>query len=228
MVDKSSRFNKVLKSAARLQEIVPDLVLVGGTAAALYADHRESTDHDHVLVDLESRYHSILEAVEASEGWATSVRASNPPVTLLGSLDGIQAGIRQLRRIRPLEVEIHTLPDGSALRVPSLAEILRIKSYLVVDRGGVRDFLDVAALADRIGVNQAGTVLRDIDSYYADRSDTSGSVATELALALADPQPKDPKVITQLDRYKGLDEKWHSWPRVEQICRQLALEMTRG
>ena len=30
----------VLSSAARLQEILPDAVLVGGTAAALHAGHR--------------------------------------------------------------------------------------------------------------------------------------------------------------------------------------------
>ena len=40
---------RVLASAARLQEVVPDAVLVGGSAAALHAGHRDSFDHDHVL-----------------------------------------------------------------------------------------------------------------------------------------------------------------------------------
>jgi len=31
---------RVLRSAARLQELVPDTVLVGGSEAALYAGHR--------------------------------------------------------------------------------------------------------------------------------------------------------------------------------------------
>ena len=31
---------RVLESAARLQEVVPDAVLVGGSAAALWASHR--------------------------------------------------------------------------------------------------------------------------------------------------------------------------------------------
>ena len=43
---------RVLESAARLQEVVPDAVLVGGSAAALWANHRSSFDHDHVLQDL--------------------------------------------------------------------------------------------------------------------------------------------------------------------------------
>ncbi len=55
---------------------VPDAVLIGGTASALYAGHRDSINHDHVLADLEQRYLEVLDAVEASEGWATSVRAS--------------------------------------------------------------------------------------------------------------------------------------------------------
>jgi hypothetical protein len=38
---------RVLESAARLQEAVPDAVLVGGSAAALWANHRFSHDHDH-------------------------------------------------------------------------------------------------------------------------------------------------------------------------------------
>src|SRR5713101_205550 len=43
---------QVLESAARLQQIVPDAVLVGGSAAALWANHRSSRDHGHVLADL--------------------------------------------------------------------------------------------------------------------------------------------------------------------------------
>ncbi|MYF27056.1 MAG: hypothetical protein F4211_07095, partial [Acidimicrobiia bacterium] len=75
---------RVMESAARLQSVVPDAVLVGGTAAALHAGHRDSIDH--VLADLVDRYEAVLEAVEAAEGWATSVRASKPPFTIMGSL----------------------------------------------------------------------------------------------------------------------------------------------
>lgn len=42
-------FVALLESAARLQGLVPDAVMVGGSAAALYAHHRFSTDHDHVV-----------------------------------------------------------------------------------------------------------------------------------------------------------------------------------
>jgi hypothetical protein len=54
--DASEVLRAVLESAARLQELVPDAVLVGGSAAALYAGHRDSFDHDHVLADLSDRF----------------------------------------------------------------------------------------------------------------------------------------------------------------------------
>jgi hypothetical protein len=45
----------VLESAARLPEVVPDAVLVSGSAAAWHAGHPASCDHDHVLHDLAER-----------------------------------------------------------------------------------------------------------------------------------------------------------------------------
>ena len=51
----SPTLRRVLESAARLQEVVPEAVLVGGSAAALHAGHRDSFDHDHVLADLVDR-----------------------------------------------------------------------------------------------------------------------------------------------------------------------------
>lgn len=79
MMDRLEELHEVLASAARLQDLVPDAVLVGGTAAALHARHRVSFDHGHVLTDLADladRYAHVVAAVEASEGWVTSVRAS--------------------------------------------------------------------------------------------------------------------------------------------------------
>lgn len=63
---------EVLESAARLQAVVPDAVLVEGSAAALYGDHRDSYDHDHVLADLAERFEAVLEAVERTDGWVTN------------------------------------------------------------------------------------------------------------------------------------------------------------
>lgn len=215
----------MLQSAARLQEVVPDAVLVGGSAAAMYAGHRDSFDHDHVLFDLVDRYETVLEAVEATEGWATSVRASRPPFTIMGRLGGIEAGLRQLRRTTPLETRRVDVGDELTVVAPTVEEALRVKAYLVVQRNVVRDYLDVVALADHIGVDAAVSVLGDIDDYYADRSGDPASVRTALVIALADPSPFDTDVIDELSRYKGLDARWHAWPDVVAACQQLALQL---
>lgn len=214
---------QVLESAARLQQLVPDAVLVGETAAALHAGHRESLDHDHVLKDLDQRYAQVLEAVEASDGWATSVRASRPPMTILGTLDGVAAGLRNLRRTRPLEAVAVEVAPGLSVTVPTAAEALRVKAYLVVQRNQVRDYLDVVALAEFVGRDEAVRVLKGIDDFYDDRSQEDGSVLTSLALALADPRPRDVEVTSQLDSYRGLDARWHDWSAVVSASGDLAL-----
>lgn len=61
------QFVALLESAAHLQRLVPGAVLVGGAAAILYADHRESSDHDHVVADLADRFEMVLEAVEEAQ-----------------------------------------------------------------------------------------------------------------------------------------------------------------
>jgi hypothetical protein len=49
-------WEQVLSSAAQLQRIIPDAVLVGGSAAAIHAEHRISIDADHVLTDLQIHF----------------------------------------------------------------------------------------------------------------------------------------------------------------------------
>ena len=217
---------RVLESAARLQAVVPDAVLVGGSAEALWANHRSSHDHDHVLQDLSARFDAVLEAVESTDGWVTN--RVNPGKIILGELGDIESGVRQLIRNRPLEVTEVTLPSGHTLRVPTPDEILRIKGYLVVRRNQVRDYLDVAALADRAGIAHAADVLSRIDLYYSDqRGPGPEGVATQLARQLADPRPADVRTIQQLGQYKDLDARWADWSNVTGVCRAVAVEMVK-
>ena len=217
---------RVLESAARLQEVVPDAVLVGGSAAALWASHRTSFDHDHVLQDLSDRFEAVLESIEATDGWVTN-RVS-PGKIILGELGGIESGVRQLIRTRPLEVAEVSLPSGQVLRVPTPDETLRIKGYLIVRRNQVRDYLDVAALSDKYGIGHAADVLGHIDAYYSDqRGPGPEGVASQLARQLADPKPADARTIGQLGRYKGLDARWADWGNVTGVCRSLAVEMVQ-
>jgi hypothetical protein len=215
---------RVLESAAQFQDVVPDAVLVGGSAAALWANHRSSYDHDHVLEDLSARFDAVLDAIEATDGWVTN--RVTPGKIILGELGDIESGVRQLIRSRPLEVTEVTLPSGHVLRVPTPDETLRIKGYLIVRRNQVRDYIDVAALSDRCGISHAAGVLGHIDDYYSDqRGAVVEGVATQLARQLADPRPADARTIKQLHAYKDLDIRWADWKNVTDVCRSVAVEM---
>ncbi|MQA26117.1 MAG: hypothetical protein GEU94_11750 [Micromonosporaceae bacterium] len=223
MNDASSELTAVLESAARLQELVPDSVLVGGSAAALYAGHRDSFDHDHVLRDLRDRFDLVLDALESEGDWVTN--RVRPGKLVLGRLGDIEAGVRQLIRARPLETTQVTLPSGRTLRAPTADETLRVKAFLMVRRNQTRDYLDVAALSDRFGVEHAAAVLTDIDEYYADQHRDGLGVATQVARQLADPRPADASVTRELDAYRNLSPHWRDWDRVRAACRLLAAEM---
>jgi len=199
----------VLSSAARLQRILPDAVLVGGTASALYADHRMSTDADHVLTDLRSRFDDVLAQLESVAGWKTA--RITRPVQILGNLDGIETGIRQLIREQPLEITVIDY-KGEKLSVPTQAEILRIKGVLILKRNATRDYLDFIALADHMGEQQMVEALQNFDSLYPQES--GESPIQQLQIQLASPLPYDLEEV-RLSEYKNLELKWQSWKNVK-------------
>ena len=60
---------------------------------------------------------------------------------ILGSLDRIETGVRQLIREEPLEtMQVEYL--GEQLTIPTEAEMLRIKGVLILQRNATRDYLD--------------------------------------------------------------------------------------
>lgn len=232
-IDVSGRdpeFIAVLESAAHLQRLVPGAVLVGGAAAILYADHRESHDddhdHDHVVADLADRFEMVLEAVEEDEGWATN--RITPGKVILGNLDGIESGVWQMLRKAPLEVAAARLPSGAEVRVPTLEETLRIKAFLAVRRNQTRDYLDLAALAERMGIERAADTLARIDDYYADQKGSDDGVASQLVRQLSDPRPADSSVTTQLSSYRRLRRRWSDWSAVTEVLHEVATQMVSG
>lgn len=219
MTNSIPQWEQVIEAAARLQKLIPDAVLEGGTAAAQHARHRISFDDDHVVADLRERFDQLLDDLEATDGWITA--RTRRPVLILGSLDGVETGIRQLIRRRPLEVQTMKAPSGQSLRIPTLEEMLRIKAWLVLKRNATRDYLDVVALAHRLG-EDAPDVLADIDAYYRDQLGPGGRrVATQLLRQLAEPLPYDLSEV-DLPRYRRLDPRWQNWDEVATRCRTLA------
>ena len=206
----------VLFSAARLQRILPDAVLVGGTASAIHAAHRFSRDADHVLADLRNRFDEVLAELESVAGWKTA--RVQRPVQILGSLDGIETGVRQLIRDEPLEtvvVDYH----GARITVPTEGEILRIKGVLILKRNATRDYLDFVALADHMGDERVAKALQSFDRLYP--QDSGESPLQQLQVQLANALPYDLEE-TELSEYKNLDARWHKWQTVQAACSHLS------
>lgn len=206
----------VLSSAARLQRILPDAVLVGGTASAIYAEHRFSRDADHVLTDLHHRFDDVLAQLESVAGWKTA--RVQRPVQILGSLDGIETGVRQLIRDEPLETAVVDYL-GAQITVPTEGEILRIKGVLILRRNATRDYLDFLALADHMGDEGVAFALQSFDRLYQQNS--GESPLQQLQVQLANALPYDLEE-TELGEYKNLDPRWHDWQAVKTACSHLA------
>ena len=206
----------LLASAAHLQKIVPEAVLVGGTAAATFAHHRVSVDHHHTLTDLRSRFDEILATLESVAGWKTArVRR---PVLILGSLDGIETGVRQLIRETPLETETLEFA-GEKLTVPTREEMLRIKAVLIVKRNATRDYLDFIALSELLGTESTLAALEPFDRLYPQPN--GQSPRQQLQIQLANPLPYDLDE-TNLREYKRLKSEYQDWAIVAEKCRALA------
>ncbi len=165
----------------------------------------------------------VLEAVEEDEGWATN--RVTPGKVILGNLDGIEAGVRQMIRKVPLEVTTISVPSGGEVTVPTIEETLRIKAFLIVRRNQTRDYLDLAALAEGMGADQAAETLDQIDDYYADQHSDGDGVASQLVRQLSDPQPVDRAVIDQLASYRRLRKQWSNWDAVTATLGNVAARM---
>ncbi len=193
-------WERLLAAERHLQRLLPEAVLVGGTAAALHARHRTSMDGDHVLTDLRERFAEVLADLEAAAGWQTA--REQRPVPILGSLDGIPTGIRQLRRVRPLDTE-----RIQGLLVPTLAETARVKAWLLATRNTVRDYLDLVVLLDCLG-DDACAALATLDQCYP--QDNGQSVLAEVVDRLQRGAPQDLAGI-DLKTYRGLRPPYDQW-----------------
>jgi hypothetical protein len=212
-----SEWEDLLAAERHLQALVPDSVLVGGTAAALHAGHRISFDGDHVVADLRERFDEVLGDLEAAAGWQTA--RIRRPVLILGQLDGVLTGIRQLRRVQPLETE-----EIEGLRVPTLAEMARIKAWLLATRFTTRDYLDAVVLFERLGEEGVRDALRKLDELYPQPS--GSSVLAEVVERLGSARPVDVAMI-DLTSYRGLQPPWNDWQYVTTRGRMWAQGLAR-
>jgi len=202
--EQRDEWEQLLAAERHVQALVPGSVLVGGAAAALHAQHRVSLDGDHVLHDLRDRFDQVLADLESAAGWRTT--RTQRPVLILGQLDDMLTGIRQLRRTRPLETE-----TVAGLRVPTLAEMARIKVWLLATRDTVRDYLDATVLLERLGEEHVRAAFAGFDTLYA--QPTGASPLSEAVERLRAAQPRDLAQV-ELTTYRRLIPPWNDWTHV--------------
>ncbi len=169
--------------------------------------------------NLERTYDESFAALESIAGWKTARRIRGKMV--LGEADGIAAGLRNQKRAAPLEtIDVETT-KGHTLRVPTVAEMLRIKAFLVVERNATRDYLDVAALSHHLGARKSVAALERMNELYGEFAGEGGDILTSLITKFAAPDPYD---LTDVDlaEYKGIIPPWHDWRAVESQCRSVA------
>ncbi|CAN3126495.1 Heme uptake protein MmpL11 [Mycobacterium sp. smrl_JER01] len=130
-------------------------------------------------------------------------------------------GPAQMERISPMETTNVLLPTGDRLQIPTGAETLRLKSFLVMQRNSARDYRELAELVDSMDVDTAADVLSGMDRYYAGQPARAGHwVATQLVRRLAEPVPSDGPDLAAA----GAEEE-AEWAKVRQRCLSVAVAM---
>ncbi|HSK70905.1 MAG TPA: nucleotidyl transferase AbiEii/AbiGii toxin family protein [Pyrinomonadaceae bacterium] len=215
--EERKEWNEIIKSGVRAQELIEGSIAVGGTAAALYAEHRISRDTDHLLMSLKENFDEILERLSEAPEW--KLARIRKPVLILGSINDVEVGFRQSKRVKPIETEVIKTDYGN-LTVPTLDELIGMKAYLAYSRNTTRDYLDFAALSECATEEEVLDSLLKLDERYGETQ--TSSVGLEVAKALTAAEPFD-LGETDLSNYKALAPEWHDWSKVEKICRRFGV-----
>ena len=142
----------------------------------------------------------------------------------MGNFQGVETGVRQLRRNRPLETEqIHI--KGKSLTIPTIPEMIRTKGWMIISRNATRDYIDFAALAKHVGIKEATVALSDFNDFYSDLIRGNQALPiVQLIRQLAEPKPGDFDQI-DLSLYKGIQPPFDSWEFIQKICEEISVEL---
>jgi heme transporter len=219
----------VVKSAAKLKNLAPDTITVADPLAlsgCLPARERV------VAVKNGHPTNGRVHRNGATNGSGKSGPPCLPglhPVTvwrgrLSVALDALETEADNNRapveRRSPVETTNVQLPTGDRLQIPTGAETLRLKSYLVMCRNTTKDFAEFAELVDAMETQTAAVVLASMDRYYCGDRSRKQWVATQLVRRLADPQPSDEHDT----RMSGPDAE-ADWAKVRERCLSVAVAM---
>jgi heme transporter len=143
-------------------------------------------------------------AIDALETDASNAGAVDPP---------------PYERRSPVETTHVQLPTGDRLLVPTGAEALRLKGYLIMCRNSSRDYADFADMVDNVEPETAAVVLAGMDRYYCCQTPRREWMATQLVRRLADPHPSD------FSDERSDSDTEADWDDVRQRCLSVAVAM---
>ena len=197
----------VVKSAARLKELAPDAVSV--------ADPLAFSGCGPPVRD--------RRPTRSSRGPRSATLRPVHPVTmwrgrLAVALDALETEADVERR-SPVETTNVQLPTGDRLQIPTGAETLRLKGFLVLCRNSRSDYAELADLVDCMSIGNAALVLAGIDGYYSSGRPHPLWIATQLVRRLADPIPTEAADDTRWSAPDAASE----WDDVRSRCLSLAV-----
>lgn len=241
LVAPNADLRMVVKSAARLKDLAPDAICVADPLAFKGCGVLRSEIAGQVRGSDDAAAH-VPQPVAAGSGFSAERRpirsyrvgrATGPrpihPVTmwrgrLSVALDALESESdvtsANVERLTPVETTNVQLPTGDRLQIPTGAETLRLKSYLIMCRNSRSDFAEFADLVDCMETQTAAVVLAGMDRYYCSGQSERQWIATQLVRRLADPNPSD--VDDDSDRWSG-PEGADEWERVRQRCLAVAV-----
>ncbi|GAB3229766.1 MMPL family transporter [Mycolicibacterium hippocampi] len=227
-----SDLRTVVKSAAKLKTLAPQAITVADPLAFSGCHPRKVLGSSRLRDD-----GALTVAVSnRAHGKTVAVKLPKHPVTMWrGRLDvaldalAVQSGTTPedtvtgrppLARTSPMETTNVLLPTGDRLQIPTGAETVRLKSFLIMERNAARDYAEFAELVDSMDVQTAAEVLAGMDRYYSGPPARTHWVATQLVRRLADPRPADGPDVA----LSGADAETE-WARVRQRCLSVAVAM---
>lgn len=226
----------VIKSAARLRHLAPDAVCIAdplalrgcgpaeqSAAAATAADGEQSRKRAggwpyraqprplHPVTMWRNRLTVALDALTADDVPAGAAE--------LGEQGG--SAPQRFARCRAMETTAVQLPTGDRLQIPTGAETLRLKGYLILSRDCHRDYADLAELVEVLDPQTVAAALLGIDRYYSGQPAGRRWLTSQLVRRLADPQPVDPPAPES----GAAAETGADWEQVRRRCLAVAVAM---
>ncbi|OBF28386.1 hypothetical protein A5724_28750 [Mycobacterium sp. ACS1612] len=220
-----SDLRMVVKSAAKLKSLAPDTITVADPLALGVAP---ATQPMAAVGNGHANGRSHRNGARNGHTGPVGLPGVHPVTIWRGrlsvALDALEteADFDQtpVARRSPVETTNVQLPTGDRLQVPTGAETLRLKSYLLMCRNTTRDFAEFAELVDSMETHTAAVVLASMDRYYCGDRSRKQWVATQLVRRLADPQPSD-----EHDARMSGPEAEADWAKVRERCLSVAVAM---